>query len=88
MTTPDERARALVWAGGLLLELVNDVRIPGDVRRRAETIARHFPRIEDLVSGGSCADGCLPLSVPDQQGLNEWTSGLVHGPLTWRSRVK
>lgn len=88
VTTPDERARALVWAGGLLLELVNDARIPDDVRRRAKAIARHFPCIEDLTPAGRAADACLPLSIPDQHVLEEWSSGLGHGPLTWRSRVE
>lgn len=69
-------------------KLVNDARIPDDVRRRAKTIARHFPCIEDLTPAGRAADACLPLSIPDQHVLEEWSSGLGHGPLTWRSRVE
>lgn len=48
MTMPDERTRALLEAGGFLIELARDDRLPLDVRRRAVVIARHFPTIEDV----------------------------------------
>lgn len=48
MTTPDERTRALLWAGGFLIELARNDSLPLDVRRRAVVIARHFPTIEDV----------------------------------------
>ena len=48
MTTPDERTRALVRAGGFLIELARDKSLPLDVRRRAVVIARHFPTIEEV----------------------------------------
>lgn len=48
MTTPDERTRALVWAGGFLIELARDKSLPLAVRRRAVVIARYFPTIEDV----------------------------------------
>ena len=48
MTMPNERTRALVWAGGFLIELARDRSLPLDVRRRAVVIARHFPTIEDI----------------------------------------
>lgn len=48
MTMPDERTRALLWAGGFLIELARDDSLPIDVRRRAAVIARHFPTIEDV----------------------------------------
>jgi hypothetical protein len=50
MTMPDERTRALLWAGGFLIELARDDSLPVDVRRRAVVIARHFPTIEDVAS--------------------------------------
>lgn len=48
MTMPNERTRALIWAGGFLMELARDHSLPLDVRRHAVVIARHFPTIEDV----------------------------------------
>lgn len=48
MTMQDERTRALVWAGGFLVELARNDSLPLNVRRRAVVIARHFPTIEDV----------------------------------------
>lgn len=50
MTMPDERTRALLWAGGFLVELALDESLPLDVRQRAVAIARHFPTYEDVSS--------------------------------------
>lgn len=85
---PDERARSLVWAGGLLLELINDPRIPEDVRLKASRIARHFPCIDDVtLAAGSLDSGCLQIAVPDKHALREWTNDLSHGPLKWTTRT-
>lgn len=48
MTMPDERTRALLWAGGFLIDIAQDESLPLPLRRRAVTIARHFPTIEDV----------------------------------------
>jgi hypothetical protein len=48
MTLPDERTRALLWAGSFLIELARDDSLPLNIRRRAVIIARHFPTIEDV----------------------------------------
>lgn len=48
MTMPDERTRALLWAGSLLIDIAQDESLPLPLRRRAVTIARHFPTIEDV----------------------------------------
>jgi len=50
MTMPDERTIALLWAGGFLIELARDDRLPLDVRKSAVVIARHFPTIEDVAT--------------------------------------
>lgn len=50
MTLPDERTRAVLWAGGFLIELARDERLPLEVRRRAVVIARHFPTVGDVSS--------------------------------------
>ena len=48
MTMPSESTRALIWAGGLLIELARDRTLPVSLRRRAVVIARHFPTVEDV----------------------------------------
>lgn len=48
MTTPTERTRALLWAGSLLVDLSEDETLPLPLRRRAVTIAGHFPTLEDV----------------------------------------
>lgn len=48
MTLPTERTRALLWAGGFLVDLAQDETLPLRIRRRAATIARHFPTVEDV----------------------------------------
>mgnify|MGYP001281190788 CR=1 FL=1 len=48
MTMPDERTRAMIWAGGFLIELARDTSLSLSVRQRAVVIARHFPTIEDV----------------------------------------
>ena len=50
MTMPDERTRALLWAGGFLVELSRDNNLPLEIRQRATVIARHFPTSEDVSS--------------------------------------
>ena len=47
MTMPSERTRALIWAGGLLIDLARDRTLPVSLRRRAVVIAR-FPTVEDV----------------------------------------
>ena len=48
MTLPDERTRAILNAGGFLIEIAQDQTLPIEVRRRAVAIARHFPTFEDV----------------------------------------
>lgn len=48
MTLPDERTRALIRAGGFLIELARDESLPLRVRQQAGVIARHFPTYEDV----------------------------------------
>ena len=48
MTIPLERSLAVLWAGGLLVQLNGDRRVPMDIRRTATHIARHFPTVGDV----------------------------------------
>lgn len=81
MTTPSERARALVWAGGLLVELAQDKRLPLDVRNSARVIARHFPTVRD-VSFAGLHSMALSLEVQSSDDIAAWGAeyplGLLH----------
>ena len=57
MTMPDERTRALLWAGSFLFDIARDKTLPLPLRRKAATIARHFPTVEDVT--------WLAESIPD-----------------------
>lgn len=52
MTLPDERYRAVMWAGRFLLELSRNKqkypKIPKAVRQEAYNILRHFPNGTDM----------------------------------------
>lgn len=89
MTTPDERTRSLLWAGGLLIEIAKDERLPIDLRRRAIVIARHFPTIEDVSYLATLRDPTRlgpelesPLETPG------WADGCQHGPLKQSTRLQ
>lgn len=64
----NERSRALVWAGGLLIELARDKGLPLDLRRRAVSIARHFPTIEE-VDAMAIFDQSYGLGLPSKQAV-------------------
>lgn len=70
MTMPSERTRALIWAGGLLIELARDRTLPVSLRRRAVMIARHFPTVEDIElmadSMPSASLGCMLGAVEEE----------------------
>lgn len=82
MTMPEERTRALLWAGGFLIQLAKDESLPLKIRRRAVIIARHFPTIEAISmmsvfrhSTGLGIGLASPLETP------EWAVGCKFGPL-------
>lgn len=90
MTTPVERTRALLRAGGFLIELARDKRLPVDVRRSAVVIARHFPTVEDVAQ--------LAMFRHDPSGLGvglaspretpSWAEECEFGPLRRSTRLK
>jgi hypothetical protein len=43
MTMPDERTRALRWAGELLREVAASTQVPEELRREARAVLRHYP---------------------------------------------
>jgi hypothetical protein len=88
MSTAEERNRALIWAGGFLIEIARDRRLPIALRQRAVSIARHFPTAE-LVAGSSrfltSLEGMEPPA--DTHFDSTWLQGLEHGPLTESTRL-
>lgn len=89
MTMPDERTRALIWAGNFLIELALDSDLPYAVRRKAVVIARHFPTLEDVHGiAGLCDRSVGPgptVAYPDQ--VEEWLKSSKHGPLRHATRL-
>lgn len=88
MSTAAERNRALIWAGGLLIEIARDRHLPIALRQRAVLIARHFPTIE-LV-----ARSCLFRTSSEHSEAtvdtlfdSAWLQDLEHGPLTESTRL-
>lgn len=47
MTMPDERARALRFAGEILREMRSRLDVPDDLRQQARFILRHYPEPRD-----------------------------------------
>ncbi|HEY9144630.1 MAG TPA: BPSL0761 family protein [Arenimonas sp.] len=89
MSTTEERARALVWAGGFLVQISRDSSLPLELRRQATVIARHFPTIEDVGRLPAQVDLLVPGVGRLSQGVLEtWRNDLVHGPLTDRTRLR
>lgn len=88
MSTPAERNRALIWAGGLLIELARDERLPLDVRRRAATIARHFPTLESIAGPTPSDSAGESTADPTQTRFDHgWLEGLQYGPLKESTRL-
>lgn len=89
MTMPDERTRALLWAGGFLIELARDENLPLLIRRRAVVIARHFPTIEDV---GSMAlfrhSSGLGIGLATPGEATGWAEDCQFGPLRYSTRLK
>lgn len=88
MTMPDERTRALIWAGGYLIELARDRSLPLDVRRNAVFIARHFPTVEDISIMAQCQHslGFGPMLKSPDEVDPEIEAGRF-GPLRYSTRL-
>jgi Tfp pilus assembly protein PilO len=48
MTMPDERARALKFAGEMLLDLMTNPEVPASVKHEARATLRHYPSAREL----------------------------------------
>ncbi|WP_454259051.1 BPSL0761 family protein [Pseudoxanthomonas mexicana] len=92
MTTPEEKTRALVWAGGFLIELARNASLPLAVRRQAVVIARHFPTIEEVSAMAQFRHPTglgMGLDIPDErEHAGESLSGRPrYGPLRYSTRL-
>lgn len=88
MTMPDERTRALLRAGGFLVELARDDSLPLNIRRRAVVIARHFPTIEDVSAMALFRHPSglgMGLAPPDD--TSSWAEDCRYGPLMHSTRL-
>jgi hypothetical protein len=53
MTMPNERTRALLWAGEFMQELLDSDRypdLPERVRNNAKSVLRHYPSLSEIES--------------------------------------
>lgn len=88
MTIPDERTRALLWAGGFLIDIARDKRLPADIRRSAAVISRHFPTIEDvsaMANFGHVSGLGIDLAPPHE--CPAWAEDCRHDPLRDSTRL-
>jgi hypothetical protein len=87
MTLPDERTRALLWAGSFLIKLARDKRLPLKVRRKAVVIARHFPTIEDISLMAQFRLECgLGVGLAAPRDVS-WEEGCPDDPLRHSTRL-
>lgn len=68
MTMPDERSRALRFAGEILREMQSRPDVPEDLRQRAQFTLRHYPDPLDLNQMIQDVDR-LPRKLLDQHWL-------------------
>lgn len=89
MTMPEERTRALLWAGGFLIEIACDKSLSVALRRRAVVIARHFPTIEDvsMMSLFRHSSG-LGIGLASPQETPSWDESSRCGPLRHSTRLE
>lgn len=90
MTMPDERASALVWAGGFLVELARDATLPLRVRQRAVQIARHFPTAGEVMLAVAVTESGMGVGLELGQADDgrDWRADCPHGPLTMFTRLE
>lgn len=89
MTTPYERTRALIWAGGFLIELARDQSLPIDVRRRAVGIARHFPTVGEVTLAAGLAENGMTsgLELAKPASDEGWEADFSQGLLSSSTRL-
>lgn len=88
MTTPNERARSLIQAGGFLIELARDKSLPLPVRRAAVAIARHFPMAHEVSFAASHSPSFgLDLKLESPGDIAAWAKDFPQGLLRESTRL-
>ena len=88
MTTPNERARSLIQAGGFLIELARDKSLPVSVRRAAVAIARHFPSAHDVsLAASRSLSFRLDLNLESSDQIEMWAKDYPLGLLSDSTRL-
>lgn len=91
MSTTDEQARAIVWAGGLLVEIARDESLPSALRDKAVKIARHFPTAGEVLLQSELVRQASPVlfSTCDASRRERlsWMDDRKDGPLTFDTRL-
>ena len=88
MTIASERTRALMWAGGFLIELARDERLTLEIRQQAVVIARHYPTIEQVHGMALFRHPTrLGLELADPLEDRSWAEGCCAGPLRYSTRL-
>ena len=60
MTMPNERARALIWAGEFLREVRCCDSVPENLKTRAHRILRHYPETYEIQQAATMSERGLP----------------------------
>lgn len=89
MTTPHERARALTWAGGFLIEVARDETLPVTVRQRAVAIARHFPTVSEVLLAAASSESGVSfgLELARPKDGDDWGANCPHGTLSYSTKL-
>lgn len=92
MSTVDEQTRAVVWAGGFLVQVAKDESLPLALRQRAVIIARHFPTVSEALLGGRFNRASDADASQDDHSTSaeeqSWIKDCAAGPLTFDTNLK
>lgn len=91
MSTANEQTRALVWAGGFLIEIARNTALPMPVRKRAVLIARHYPTLSEISLSALLASGEASreeVSAAVREVVRSAADDCAHGPLTDSTRLE
>lgn len=80
----------MLLAGGFLIELARDERLPAGVRRSAVIIARHFPTIEDVAFMATFRHepSGLGVGLASPKETLSWGDDCQFGPLRYSTRLE
>jgi len=89
MTVQSERTCAVLWAGGLLVQINYDARVPLDIRLAANSIAQHFPTVSDVASMALLSTPGIGGAMFERpEDVAGWEDGCLAGPLKDSTRLR